>query len=339
MTSTADLAVIGSGSLSRAVCCSLAVAASHPLRVTVHARSPQKADEVVYLAQARARLSGTPARFEARPLGAEDARVVLVCASEQSPWERRGAPSAWTELMRAAGFGITLALQASLALEAARRHPAVVNACFPDAVNPLLKACGAPVLCGIGNVAILQASLAAALDVEPSRLRVLAHHVHLHEPHDPHDEARAWLDGTPVPGITKAVAAQRASDPAQVNLVTGHSAALFLLRLLAGEEQTVSVPGPLGLPGGYPVTIGKEAALDLPPGVSEAEAIAFNQRIAEADGVIVTDGAVTFSAKAREALEPHAPELAAGFAPGDLPGVIARFRELRDQLRQKEGRR
>jgi hypothetical protein len=343
MSSIADLAVIGSGSLARAVCCSLAVAASFPLRVSICARDQVKAAEAVYLAAARARLSGTAARFEARPLGAGDAELIVVCASEQSPWERETAPSAWTSLMAEAGFGITLPLQASVAMAVATARPGatIVNACYPDAVNPLLQACGIPILCGIGNVAILTASLAAALDVAPERLKVLAHHAHLHRPSDPDDEARAWLDGEPVTGVTKALAAQRSATRSQLNVVTGHSAALLLLGMLGGQAGSASLPGPLGLSGGYPVRLmgfGK-LELDLPPGVGEAEAVDFNRRAAESEGVVVSAGAVTFGEKARRALEPHAPALAGGFAPSDLPEVMRQFRALRARLRQEGARR
>lgn len=342
MSSIADLAVIGSGSLARAVCCSLAVAAPFPLRVNVCARDAGMAAEVVYLAGARARLSGMPVRFEARPLVAQDAGLILVCASEQSPWEREWAPSAWTRLIAEAGFGITLPLQASVAMSVATAgHGAtIVNACYPDAVNPLLDACGAPVFCGIGNVGIIAASLAAALDVAPDRLKVLAHHAHLYPPSDPDSEARAWLDGEPVSGVTEALVAQRSTTRSQVNAVTGHSAALLLLGMLSGEALSTSLPGPLGLCGGYPVRLlgFKKIELDLPSGLDDQEAVEFNRRCAESEGVVVSEGAVTFGEKARKALEPHLPGLAAGFAPRDLPEVLEQFRALRARLRQEGAR-
>jgi hypothetical protein len=48
---------------------------------------------------------------------------------------------------------------------------------------------------------------------------------------------------------------------------------------------------------------------------------------------------VTFGDKARRALEPHVPRLAAGFAPRDLPEVLEQFRALRARLRQEGARR
>lgn len=340
MTSTADLAVIGSGSLARAVCCSLAVAARDPLRITVLGRSERSAGEVAYLGQTRSRLSGAPVRFEARPLSDLEIQrpdVALVCASEHSPWEKTSAPSAWTELIAAAGFGITLPLQATLALRVRLALPdaLVVNACFPDAVNPLLKAYGAPVFCGVGNVAIIAASLAAALDVQPERLQLLAHHSHLHGQANPDDQPLAWLDGEQLSDVGQTLAAQHRPPGAQLNLVTGHSAALLLLGILRGNTGRVNVPGPLGLPGGYPSEIkGSEIALDLPPGWSETDAVAFNQRAAHADGVVVGDEAVRFTPRAQAALREVAPKLCDGFAPSELLQAAQLVRELRDRLRQ-----
>jgi hypothetical protein len=60
-------------------------------------------------------------------------------------------------------------------------HPRahVINCCFPDVVNGLLKAMGLPVTCGVGNVSILANSFAGVLnDAEGAApdLRVLAHY-------------------------------------------------------------------------------------------------------------------------------------------------------------------
>src|SRR5205823_667349 len=142
------------------------------------------------------------------------------------------------------------------------------------------------------NVGILAASLQAALGLpDQSRLRLLAHHAHLHPPRDGSDEAGAWLDGTPLPDVTALLATQRATDRTLLNRVTGLTAALVLSALLTGTTTDTHVPGPNGLPGGYPVRLAAgRVYLRLPAGVGEAEAIAFNQRAAERDGVRVEHG-------------------------------------------------
>src|SRR5262249_33966423 len=159
------------------------------------------ATEIVHVASARASLSATRTAFRAAPVDALNgsdvearlARIrpdlVLHCASHQSPWEPLDAPSGWTALLRRAGFRVALPRRAgpagavARAVEGAAPDALFVNACFPDAVNPLLAALGLPILCGVGNVSQLAASLQSALGCpDQEGLQVLAHHVHLHEP-------------------------------------------------------------------------------------------------------------------------------------------------------------
>lgn len=358
------LVVVGTGRLARAACYSLATLGHRlpaGLRVLVVGRRPDPAAELCHIASARAAASGVVGgpRFEAVVDDPADvvARAqptgVLVCASTQSPWERLAAPSAWTELVRRARFGITLPFQAEPALRVARAAPSgtwVVNACFPDAVNPLLAALGAPVLCGAGNVGLLAAGVQAQLGLaDQDRLRLVAHHLHLYPPDGPDGEALAWLDDEPV-DPTPLLAGQRAAARDELNHVTGHTAALLVAALLTGTELRTNLPGPLGLPGGYPVTVRGRAAgagagaagvveLRLPAGVTRDEAVAHNQRWALADGAVVDGGRVTFGDAARAELERAAPELADGFAVTDLAAATERLHHLRDQLRDQPGDR
>ncbi|HET8643129.1 MAG TPA: hypothetical protein VFM37_14430 [Pseudonocardiaceae bacterium] len=344
--------------------------ATGPAHVIVIGRRPDMATQLCFVADARAAAGGRAVTFEpaaGEPVpvldGVERLDGVLVCASSQSPWERLTRPSAWTGLVRRAGFGLTLPFQAELALRVGRSlagrkpRPWLVNACFPDAVNPLLAQLGVPVLCGIGNIGLLAASAQAALELpDQRRLRMLAHHLHLHAPAAGEPEALAWLGDEPV-DAARLLARQRAVDRTELNHVTGHTAALLLDRLVAGtaaEPLDTHLPGPLGLPGGYPVSLrGIELDLRLPPGVTRAGAIEFNQRAALADGVVVEAGTqagtqagaqagtqagvqagtVRFGPAAVAELRALAPELAGGFAVTELPSATARLRALRDRLR------
>jgi hypothetical protein len=272
--------------------------------------------------------------------------LVLLAASLQSPWERDGAPSAWTDALAAAGFGLSLPLQARFAMtvaDAARQTGSVfLNACFPDAVNPVLHALDLPVCCGIGNAATVAASLGAALAdrADGAQLRVLAHHVHFHAPADPADpasEAMAWLDDEPVSGVGHLLSALRASDRGLLNQVNGLTAARVAGALITGEEYRTSVPGPDGRPGGYPVRIADHGlALDLPSGLGPDEAVAHNQRWAVADGVVVEGRTVRFVGAAADLIEVHAPSLPVSFELTDPDVVQAMCDELialRDKLR------
>jgi hypothetical protein len=323
------------------------------MAVTVLARSSAAAEELAYVAATRAAMTGSPLTVAvsgggvgspaalADAVGAAAPTAVLVCASYHSPWERTTRPSAWTELLGRAGFGVTLPLQAALAVDVARAvataapEALLLNACFPDAVNPLLAALGLPAHTGVGNAAIVAASVQAALGLPDQRkLAVLAHHVHLHEPADPADEARAWHAGEPVEKVGPLLAAQRATAPREVNQVTGLATALLLGGLLAGDEVLTSLPGPLGLPGGYPVSLrGRELDLRLPPGLDRDSAVSWNQRMADLDGVRVDGGRVVPSPAAAEALAPHLPDVASGFDARDTPAVLRALLDLRSRLR------
>jgi hypothetical protein len=233
-------------------------------------------------------------------------------------------------LVREAGFGVTLPLQARLAIETATaiQHTGsealMVNACYPDAVNTLLDRLGLPVFCGIGNVATLAAGLRTQLG--GGRLAMLAHHDHLHEPERPEDEALAWLDGVPVAEVGKALAQQRRTDRRRLNQVTGFAAAHLLTEMLAGRETAANVPGPRGLPGGYPVRLsGRTIALDLPPGFDEPTAIAWNERAAAREGIAIGADRVRFTGAAAQAMAAYG--LSGGYAVEDVTAVADRLTE------------
>ena len=348
-----SIVVVGSGALARAVCTSIASSPS-PLTVHVVARSADRAGELCFIATTRGALNGGPARFHAVPTDVEapgelvaalarlTPAVVVGCASHQSPWERLRSPSAWTDLLDRAGFGATLPLQSALpvavtrALAQASPSSSFINACYPDAVNPVITALGLPVLCGVGNVGLIAATLQTRLGLTDQRhLQVLAHHHHLHAPEDPADEARAWLHGQRLDGVGALLAAQRATTRSLLNEVTGHTIARLLGGLLGGAETLTSLPGPLGLAGGYPVRIaGRRAELNLPDGVDLAEAVAWNERMAWLDGVRVDPwGDVRFSPRVRRELAPHLPDLAAGYRVTETAEACRRMVELRHRLR------
>lgn len=288
------LVVIGTGSLATAVCDAFACVPTEPLDVLVVGRDRRKIAELCQIAGVRAALAGSPITFHGagfedldRLLAQRRPDGVFVCASRQSPWE---APSAWMDLLAREGFGLAMPLHADIAARAGRAIASaspdtwLVNACFPDAVNPFLTAQGIPVTCGVGNVATLAAALQTELGLpDQTRLRLVAHHAHLHAIDD---EAPAWLDGWPIADVTALLAAQRSVDRAAANRVTGHTAALLLHALLSGADVDTHAPGPNGLPGGYPVRVhGGQVSLRLPAGLSEAEATAVNERAAVHDGV------------------------------------------------------
>jgi hypothetical protein len=324
------------------------------LGIAVLARNTGAATDLCHVAGLRAAVAGRSQRYTpitvdptdraavAEALGLVHPAGVLVCASTQSPWEPADHRSAWSEVLRRGGTALALPFQAQTALAVARAVRAacpdafVVNACLPDAVNPLLHALGAPVLSGVGNVGILAAALQRALDLpDQQRLHVFAHHLHLREPAGERDEAEVWLDGAPVDGVRDLLAAQRGADRRGTNDLTGLLAARLLADLATGAERDTHVPGVAGLPGGYPVRVsGGSLALRLPAGVDADRAVDANRRWAAREGVSVENGQVLFGPPVSEALAPVLPNLAHGFAVGELDDVTAEMRRMRERLRR-----
>lgn len=168
---TADVVIIGSGSLARGIGYALSQVSTGSLRVAIIGRSVGKVSRMAVIANARAAGFGTSATFSAlgfpefkalafsRALRSLKPKVVLLAASLQSPWERSQGETGWTRLIAAGGFGITLPLQLKLAAElsrgAADSEAVIVNACYPDCVNVVLDRLGFRTTCGIGNSAIV----------------------------------------------------------------------------------------------------------------------------------------------------------------------------------------
>ncbi|MET9858951.1 hypothetical protein ABZY93_06420 [Streptomyces smyrnaeus] len=351
-----SLLVLGAGSLARAICYAFATVGTTQSTVTVASRTPSRAADVCYVAEVRAALAGTSIGFRPQcirhysaddllPLLEEQAPAVVVnCASPQSPWERISSPSAWTDLIATAGFGMTLPLQAAIPIEAgnallrAHSDALFVNASFPDAVNPLLRHLNLPVFCGIGNVALLEASLRQELGLgQGEQLRVLGHHWHLHPPPSAAEEALAWRGGVRIENVRELLARQRETARQELNVVNGHVTALLLDALLTRREVRMNLPGPHGLPGGYPVRVhDRRVLLDLPRGWTRERAAEANQRWGRHDGVVVDEsGKVSFFRRGGEDIGPLVPELAGSLRAGDVPELLPELLALRVRLRKR----
>jgi hypothetical protein len=331
--------------------------------VRIVGRRAAEAAQLAEVGNMRAAIDRNPVTFSANEadLASDDAiaaevaaagpEIVVQCASWHSPWESVTAPSAWTKLCARAGFGMTLALQARLVRSVSERLKAtgfpgvLLNACYPDAVNPLLSLLGSEVFAGLGNVSTLAAGVARAHSgAGEVHVRMLAHHVHLHRPDRPADEALAWLGETPLDDVGGPLCAVRSIERSRLNDIGGHAAARLAGSILRGEPLRTNCSGPLGLPGGYPVAIRDgEVRLDLPPDMTRSQAVEWNQRMAAKDGVIVRpDGRVVHPPRTAQALEPYLPHLAAGFDADDTSRVAAELLGLRRRLRttteEKENR-
>jgi hypothetical protein len=359
MAARADIVICGTGSFAARILFDLAATAPHPVSIAVVGRNRDRLAWLRTAANARAALFGTAARvteyglddLSAEAVGALVAglnpAVVANTASVQGGRVATDRPDAWGRLVQEVGLACTALLQARISYDVASAvaqvapGAAFVNCCYPDVVNPMLAGAGLPIACGIGNVAILAHAFAGLLGPGHGRLQLLAQHAALSAFRRPADQRsgvaplRLWIDGAEVMDVFGRFAAVKLA-PEPVIDVSGASGVPLLLALAAGREWRGHVPGPNGLTGGYPVRLaGGRITLDLPDGVTDAEAIAWNRGFEAANGIVVqADGAVRYVGRVEAALRTISPDLAAGFSMSGFDAAYRAMAELRARLRQ-----
>ncbi len=352
-----DILILGTGYFAEIMICDLASTAQAPLHVLVGGRNVERMTWLAEAGRSRAAIFGTPVTFGTlkvdsgspesigEALAKTNPRIVVQSASLQSPWKVDRMDSEWSRLVAEAGFGMTIAFHSVLpsrtakAVKAAGANVTFVNTCYPDGVNQVLHRAGLPITTGVGNIAIYAAVIAGLLPAEQrGSLRVLGHHQHLVQWRKPGMEragaaVRAWVGENELPNVDDMT--RHVQLPYRdLNAISGASA-VPVLRALAGHGDILAhVPGPGGLPGGYPVRVSAGCVtLDLPKGLTRDAAIAWNRGFEDADGVSISDdGRVTYSERARDALAAYSPTLAAGFNVVDVEAVARELGELRARL-------
>jgi hypothetical protein len=347
---TADIFIIGSGSLAAGVVNALSQISPGPLRIAIIGRSMPKVGRLASIANARAaalRASATFVPLEVAPFKASSffrairsfkPKVIFQVASIQSPWESTREQNRWTNLLASAGFGITLPLQLVLAAEVARAasdsEAAIINASYPDCVNVVLHRLGLRTTCGIGNCAIVEAFCRSHRQLGNSDVRVVGHHGHfygwLHGKRS-QTQPRTWVRGQEIESIGFHPHLGPIAD--ELNNVTAATAVPVILSLLTGATLHASIPGVGALPGGYPFALKRgRFTLRLPPGVTLTEAIAHNKTGERMDGLVLESG-VKFIGKARRALASAGFEYAEGFDLSDWQKASRKMTLLRSCLR------
>jgi hypothetical protein len=276
--------------------------------------------------------------------------VVVQCASLLSPWALGGRDDVVARAIRAAGLGVMLPMQLPIIHATMRAARAVgyagpvANLSFPDVTNVVLGRLGLAPAVGLGNAAMVALRVRAALRAEGGAeallplIRVIGQHAQLfpvmaaRAPAAPAEPVRVYLGEDGERHDDLAYRGHPLPRGSVLNEVTAPAALQTILALLPGAAPSrLSVPGPLGLPGGYPVRIADGAVeLDLPPGQELDEAIRFNDRMGRGDGVeaIAADGTVTFADAAREAVAGLAPWLGEPLPPEEMDERAARIRDL-----------
>ena len=358
MKSNNHLFIIGTGSLARAICYAIPLLTKDELNVTVISRSLRSSKEVATVGNVRAKLVNSKVMFAFEEVDWENkqklketfidaqAKIVLLASSLQSPWEFSDTKSSWATLIQHGGFGITLPLQAYLAIKLGFLFKEYsfsglfINACYPDAVNPLLKSLGFNITCGVGNISIIHALLKTTLKLASNdKLKLLAHHFHVGSKTEEIPENHrivGWINEKPFSTNNNLYSFITNINGAELNHITGCTAAQMLIALLRERFIDYHAPGPYGLPGGYPVTIGKlQVKLDLPKDLILEDAILKNQEWSILDGVMIDNAnKIQFNSKATHLLSQYNFPYSNGFDATEIYDVCKSLLNLRDELRK-----
>ena len=360
-----DILVTGAGRLAERTAFDIALLAAKPVRVVLGARRSER-DRLRWLvmtASARAAVAGRPARFAAteidwraprsiaRAIEAANPRILVQAASVQTPAVVHDRDTPWGLLVRKAGLSVTAVFSALLssrvgkALALAGTDTVFVNTAYPDVVNGILAAQGIDVAFGTGNVEILAACFAGREGIhERGRVKVLAHHQNLMPFRGPPGRRggvppRVWIDGVEVEDVYERYRSIRLTRESAID-ISGFCGVPLYLATLGHFDVSAHAPGVRGRPGGYPVKVRRrKLSLDLPPGVSEAEAVAWNLAFEVRCGMVVEPGGrAVYTGRLRDLLARHSRELAGGFHVDDLETVYPEMERLRRRLRGRAER-
>jgi hypothetical protein len=284
------------------------------------------------------------ARGVAAILGRERPDIVFHAASMLSPWLLPEIDSPLSLALRSAGFGLMLPAQLPLIRQVMRAVSdlgldcPVVNASYPDATHPVLAAEGLQPTIGVGNAGMLYDTLRGALRSREMNVmpRLFAHHAQVtpfarHTSYAPGEAPWLFLDDQPT-SIARFVDGPLPPGRILNALTAAHAVAIISGLLGDGTGLRTSAPGPLGLPGGWPVLVScGSVVLDLPPNVDIESGLAYQARAAVGDGIaaIEADGTVHFTQAAQASLATHAPSLS---EPLSRSGEVRRLAELTERL-------
>jgi hypothetical protein len=334
----ATVLVIGAGDLGERLTASLAASPGVD-RVVLAGRSSATVHAIAGTTAAAFACQVDPAVVDASRqdeiaelLARVDPDLVVQCASMRSPWALAGRDDANARLILGAGFALRLPFQLPVvhtvmrATRDAGYTGPVANLSYPDVTGPVLRAAGLAPTVGLGNAGMIVLRCRAALqavdrDAELPLVRLLGHHAQLPaamaaaEPDDGDERCHVYLGEDGVRDDSLAYRGPALSLGMRLNTITAAAAMVVLEALLPGARPLRwSTPSPGGLHGGYPVRIAAgSVTLDLPPGLDEADAIAYNARVGRGDGVerIDEDGTVHFTDACKQAVAGLEPELAA----------------------------
>lgn len=362
--SNAQVLMLGTGSFAARILFDAAATAETPVTITIAGRNRERLAWLATAANARAVLFRRPARIVQRhvDLLSSDSTesllaelkpaAVVQAASAQSASVIARKGDEWSRLVARGGLSATAVFQALLSTRVARAIRQVspttrfINCCFPDVVNSMIAGAGLPVLCGIGNVAILSNAFAGLRGpTTPGALRMLCHYQNIGPFRRPPatrsgTPPRVWIGEDEVVDVYRTFADVQLTPEPAID-ISGASGVPIALAIAAGAAWIGHVPGPTGLPGGYPVRLDAAGALalDLPAGLTREAAIHWNARYEEENGLVVErDGKVRYTGALADMLRAASPELASGFRLAELDDAYKAMAALRAKLQDISAR-
>jgi len=282
--------------------------------------------------------------------------IILNTVTMQPWWMLDLLPPEAARPLQRARFGVWLApnfaltLKLMRALRSANFSGFTVTAPFPDVVNCVLAKLGLAAECGVGNLDEIAAKVrllaAERQGVSPGQIRVelVAHHAleaaafgGLIDPVPPYF-LRVYFGREDISTSIHASALLLANYPLPPgpasSFLTAGCVARLVKALISDGETWMHAPSPHGLPGGYPVIV-RRGSVECAPiqGLSQAEAVAINERSHPFDGIerIEPDGTAVFcsedAAILRQTLHYDCDKLSPSEAEARAVELIARFRE------------
>ncbi|MFB0564402.1 MAG: hypothetical protein ACETWK_01830 [Candidatus Aminicenantaceae bacterium] len=286
----------------------------------------------------------------------ESPDIIITTATMQTWWLPDLLPPEKSTIIKSAGFGVwlpvhlTLTMKLMEALNDIDYGGITLTAPFPDVVNCILGHLNLAPTCGVGNleeiVPKLRALAAERLKVPLDLIQVqlVAHHAletmafGEQAKEIPPYFLRIEKDGE---DITKEVEGDKLlfapyplpPGPA-IHFLTAGTAVRLIKAFFSEDEVLIHAPGPKGLPGGYPVIVGRRG-IKLAPikGISLEESVSINERSHRFDGIekVENDGTVVFCPEAAEIIRSEIGYECTRLSPREAEErakeLIARFKE------------
>lgn len=349
--------ILGTGAFAARILFDLAATASEPTHIVLAGRNAQRLQWLSLAANARSHIFGrnvlttrasidltTPDATQTL-LARYQPRVVMQAASPQASSVIAQTGNAWTDMVARAGLSLTTVFQTYFSSRVARAiaeiSPAslLINGCYPDVSNSLIRAQGLPITSGVGNVAILSAVFAAsAAGAAHANLKVAAHYQTLTPWRQPAPQRhgpppRVWFDDKEVEDVFGTFTDTLLTREPVID-VSGATGVPMMLAMAHQRPWQGHAPGPAGLPGGYPVRWADGSLTISPPaGVTAETLITWNAAFEKRDGLYVDEtGAVHYTGIVRDVLARASPALADGFHIRDIEQAHTEMIDLRARL-------